>query len=195
MLRSVVFAAVMAPALAFADPTPAPAAPDPAIATVDAFDSALLSTMKKDSADALGAAIDAHFHVGAMAAFIVGPGWPQLSAADRAAVTAALRRYLIARFADEFDTFNGEKFQVDKAVMTRGPDKLVKTQVQSPNDKPAKIDYRLRAYGGAWRIIDVYYNGVSSLTTQRADFAATLKTGGATALVARIDQATKALKG
>ena len=166
-------------------------ASDPAVSTVANFDDALMASMHANGAP-LQTAIGADFNVDVMAAFVVGPAWSGFSQSDQSSVTAALRRYLIARFADEFDSYTGEQFNVAANVEERGPDKLVHTQVVHQTGAPDHLDYRLRNYGGAWRIIDVYYNGVSQLTTQRADLASTPQT--AAAIAARIDHATQALK-
>jgi len=141
----------------------------------------------------LGAAVAADFNVEIMAGFIVGPPWAAMSTTDHNAVSAALSQYLVARFAGAFDSFSGEHFQVDGVPQVRGPDKLVRTQVIALNGPPSRLDYRLRAYDGRWRIIDVYLNGVSQLTTQRADLAA-IAGSGAQPLVAHLNAATRALQ-
>ena len=166
---------------------------DPAIMTVSAVDDALLSSMRHggDAAE-LGSVIDENFNVTVMSEFIVGAAWVNMSPAERSAVSGAVRRYLIARFAHEFDTYGGEQFRIDLAVQARGPDRLVHTQIIAPGQDPTRLDYRLRAYGGTWRVIDVYYDGVSEVTTQRADVASALA-GGVGPLIARIDAATRSL--
>jgi phospholipid transport system substrate-binding protein len=56
------------------------------------------------------------------------------------------------------------------------------------------LAYRLRDTGNGWKVIDVYYNGsISQLTTQRSDFASTLTSGGAKALVAKLEAQTDKL--
>ena len=59
------------------------------------------------------------------------------------------------------------------------------------------LAYRMRQDGGSWKVIDVFYNStISQLTTQRSDFASTLSSGGAKALIAKLDaQTDKLLKG
>jgi phospholipid transport system substrate-binding protein len=48
--------------------------------------------------------------------------------------------------------------------------------------------------GDGWKVIDVYYNGtVSSLTGQRSEFASTLRSGGAQALVRKLDSRSNEL--
>jgi len=106
---------------------------------------------------------------------------------------AALTRHTAARYAQEFDSYTGQKCVVDPAVQTRGPDKLVKSQIVEPHDS-SSVNYRLRQYSGAWKVIDVYYQGVSQLATERADFAGVLAAGGPPALVAKLNELTAKMR-
>ena len=46
----------------------------------------------------------------------------------------------------------------------------------------------MRESGGAWKVIDVYYNSaISSLMGQRSEYSATLASGGAAALVKKLN--------
>jgi phospholipid transport system substrate-binding protein len=54
----------------------------------------------------------------------------------------------------------------------------------------------MRQNGGAWKVIDVYYNGtVSSLVGQRSEYASTLRSGGAPALVRKLETHANELLG
>ncbi len=173
---------------------------DPAAAQVDSFDNALIGVMKQ--ADQLGVKgrarkltpeLERAFNLTAMTRFAVGPSWTTMSDADHAALVAAFTRYSAASYAHNFDSYTGEKFVVDPGVETRGPDKIVKTQLIPGHGAPVVIDYRMRNDGGTWKIIDVYFQGtISQLTTRRSDFAATAA-GGASALVAHMDAQTDKL--
>ena len=186
-------------ALALSAPL-AQAQSDPAADQVDGFDNALIGVMKqgdqlgvKGRARKLTPEIEHAFNLTAMTRFAVGPSWTTMSDADHAALVAAFTRYSAASYAHNFDSYNGEKFVVDPAVETRGPDKIVKTQLITGHGAPVVIDYRMRNDGGTWKIIDVYYQGtISQLTTRRSDFAATAA-GGASALVAHMDAQTEKL--
>jgi len=174
---------------------------DPAATQVEGFDSVLLSVMKQ--ADALGVrgrerkltpAIQQAFNLPAMTRFAVGPAWATMSDADHAALIAAFTRYTAASYAHNFNGYSGERFTVDPGVVTRGPDKIVKTKLVPGHGEPVEIDYRMRSDGGAWKIIDVFFEGsISQLTTRRSDFAATLSQGGASALISHMDAQTAKL--
>jgi phospholipid transport system substrate-binding protein len=54
--------------------------------------------------------------------------------------------------------------------------------------------YRMRQDEGRWRIIDVFYNGtISQLAQQASDFSTTLSTGGAAALIKKLNDQTDRL--
>jgi phospholipid transport system substrate-binding protein len=168
---------------------------DPAAAQIDAFDASLLDVMKQ--AKALG--LQGRYHrfepvvaraydVATMIRFAVGPSWATIPAAQQQALTEAFDRLTVASYAHNFDGYSGESFQTDPNVRTVGPDKVVTTHLVSPHGAPVSIAYRMRQSGGAWKIIDVFYNGsISQLTTRRADFASALAQGGPAALIAHLN--------
>jgi phospholipid transport system substrate-binding protein len=164
---------------------------DPALATVKSFQDALLANMRRDPAK-LADSIRSQFNVGVMSAFIAGPAWAGASAPERSLVNTALSHYLAARFGHEFDSYDGEQFRIEPDVQSRGSDKMIRTQVTQKNSAPIHLDYRLRAYDGQWRIIDVYCDGISQLATQRADVA-TLAPRPA-ALATHFEEAASALR-
>lgn len=169
---------------------------DPAAAPVQALGDGLLAIMKGGKqmgfdgrAERIGPVIDRAFDLPLMIRLAVGPSWTSLSAADQAALTAAFRRMTIAQYADNFDGYSGQKFTLDPNVEARGGDRLVRTTLVQPGDKPVSLAYRVRQSGGQWKIIDVYYNNaISQLATRRSDFAKVLADGGAKALVLHLNQ-------
>ena len=175
-------------------------ASDPAAARIESFDAALIKTLQagkaagvQGRAKVIGPAVEQSFDLGAMVRFAVGPAWTKLSTDDQAALQKAFSRFTIANYAKNFDNYDGQKLVLDGDVQTRGVDKLVKTKLTGSGSDVA-LAYRMRDNGAGWKIIDVYYNGaISQLTTQRSDFAATLSSGGAKALVAKLDAQTDKL--
>jgi phospholipid transport system substrate-binding protein len=171
------------------------AASDPAAQAIEAFDSDLIGVMKE--AKALGLqgryhrlepVVSRAFDIPTMIRFAVGPSWSSMTPAQQAELTDAFRRLTAASYAHNFNGYSGERIDVDPNVATRGPDKVVQTKLISPHDAPVSIAYRMRESGGAWKIIDVFYNGaISQLTTRRADFSAILAQGGAPALIAHLN--------
>jgi phospholipid transport system substrate-binding protein len=171
---------------------------DPAVERVDAFDHALLDAMKagpalgvKGRARKLTPAVEAAFDLPTMTRFAVGPKWAEMTPAQRDALTAAFTRLSVASYAHNFDSFGGERFDLDANVQVRGADKIVQCRLVPPHDKPVALIYRMRQAPDGWKIIDVYYDGVSQLTTRRSDFAQSVADGGATGLLAHLDALTE----
>jgi phospholipid transport system substrate-binding protein len=171
-------------------------AADPAAAQITRFDEALLSTMRqakqlgpKGRFNKLEPVITEVFDLPTMTRFAVGANWGTLSPAEQQQLIKAFSRMTVATYAHNFDGYNGQKFVLDK-VETRGADKLVRTRLLG-GDETAQLTYRMRQSGGTWKVIDVYFNNtVSSLLGQRSEYASTLKSGGAPALLKKLDNHT-----
>jgi phospholipid transport system substrate-binding protein len=179
--------------LALAVPLPALAQTDPARTTVQALDDGLTTIMKakgtaKSRAATIGPVIDRAFDLPLMTRLAVGPAWTTTAPADQQALVAAFRRMTIAQYATNFDSWSGERFTIAPQIEARGGDRLVRTTLGTPGKADVAISYRLRASGGTWKIIDVFYrNSISQIATRRSDFATILAKGGAKALVAHLD--------
>lgn len=189
-MRITVSSAVL---LALAIPVPAFAQTDPARTIVQGLDDGLMAIMKakgtvRSRSTAIGPIIDRAFDLPLMTRLAVGPAWTTTPPADQQALVAAFRRMTIAQYATNFDSWSGERFAIAPQVETRGGDKLVRTTLTTPGKADIPISYRLRASGGSWKIIDVFYrNSISQIATRRSDFAAVLAKGGAKALVTHLD--------
>ena len=181
--------AVLAGILSLGAPVLARAADaDPAVARVEAFDQTMVAVARQGVTPArVRPAIEQYFNA-------VGPSWAGMSPSDRQIVLDSLNRYTETRYAFEFRDYSGQTIVVDPAAQVRGPDHLVRAEVHEKGEAPVKIGYRLREFGGQWKIIDVFYQGVSQLATQRSDFAGALASGGAQGLARKLDAATAKLK-
>lgn len=176
------------------------AASDPAAARIDSFDSSLVSIMKEGpSLGVMGRyrrfqpVIEQTFDLPLMTRFAVGPAWTSMSESEHQALVRAFTRLTVASYAHNFDRFGGEQFEVLPNVQTRGADKIVQSRLTPKGKAPVALYYRMRENGGSWKIVDVYVDGISQLTTRRSDFAAPLAGGGEKGLVAHIEEASAKL--
>jgi phospholipid transport system substrate-binding protein len=180
-------------ALAGALAVPARAADDDAAVTapIRAFYDALLDAMRRAKAlgikgryDRLAPAIDSAFDLAAMTRIAIGPRWTSIPKEQQAALVDAFSRMTIATYANRFDGYSGERFDVEPAVETRSSGKVVRTRLVQSDGAPVTLDYLMRASGTGWKIVDVYLTGtISELATRRSEFAAILNAGGASALI------------
>jgi phospholipid transport system substrate-binding protein len=143
---------------------------------------------------ALEPAVDAAFDFQVMLPFIVGPGWASMSDADHKSLVAAFRRLTLANYASNFDSFNGQRFTMDPNVIQRDSDRVVQTTLIPKGEKPVPLLYRMRQDGGPWKVIDIFLEGyVSELATRRSDFSATVASGGAPALIKKMNDLADSL--
>lgn len=200
-LRSLCMMAVMLAGVVLA-PIARAADPDPAIAPIESFNAALMDTMKNGPTlgyegriRRLTPVVTRTFDLPTMTRFAVGSTWVRMTPQEKSKLIDAFTRLTTASYANNFASFDGEQFSVEPRVETRGPDKIVQTHLTPNGGKKVSISYRMRQSGGSWKIVDVYYQGtISQLTTRRSDFAATVASGGATALLAKIEEQIAKLK-
>lgn len=168
-------------------------AADPA-ARLAAYNDAVVAIMKARLAPAarverFETAVRAAYDMPGIAALVVGAKWAATPPAERDAAIAALTRHSAVSLARNFVSYDGQRFVVDPAIVTRGASRVVKVTIQSKGRADVLL-YRLREAGGEWRIVDVIAGGVSQLAVQRADLAGTVASGGVAGLtkqLARID--------
>ena len=168
---------------------------DPAAIQVQRLDTSLLESMRAGSSLAitdryrkLEPVIEQVFDLPVMTRLAIGPAWTNFSAEQQQAAITAFTRLTIASYVHNFREFGGERFEMDNNILSRGADKIVQAKFISPHDAPASLLYRMRESGGLWKIIDVYYDGISELTMHRSDFTAAIAAGGAPVLIAHLNK-------
>jgi phospholipid transport system substrate-binding protein len=169
---------------------------DPSVAPIRAFYDALLAVMKQAAQlgvrgryDKLAPVIRSTFDLEAMTRIAVGPEWTTIPPEQQAALQDAFARMTIATYANRFDGYSGESFEVDPEVVTRNTGRVVRTKIIRPKDDPVTLNYLMRASGDTWKVVDIYLTGtISELATQRSEFGAILKAGGAAALIDSLKQ-------
>lgn len=169
---------------------------DPAVGRIRTFYDALLASMKsakttpvKSRYEKLDPAVRAAFDLPAMTRIAIGPEWSKLSPEDQKTLVDQFSRLTIATYANRFDGYSGEKFEVDDATEARGQNRIVKTRLVKSNGEPVMLNYLMHQAGDGWQIIDVYLSGtISELATRRSEFGSLLRSGGAPALIDSLKQ-------
>ena len=169
---------------------------DPAVAPIRAFYDALLAAMKQADQlgvrgryDKLAPVIRSTFDLPAMTRIAVGPEWTTIPPEQQAALTDHFSRMTIATYANRFDGWSGQSFEVDPEVLPRNNGRIVRTKLNRPKEEPVTLNYLMRGTGDSWKIVDIYLSGtISELATQRSEFGAILKSGGPAALIESLRQ-------
>jgi phospholipid transport system substrate-binding protein len=194
------------PAIA-AEPAAAPEVPGSeapaAVATIDRFHAALLDVMRRGSQldgagryRALAPAIDQALNLPLMTQVAVGARWSNLSAEQQAKLVDAFRRFTIATYASNFDSYDGQRFETTGNPRPIAGGVVVTTRLVTAKDAPVQLDYVMRETTGAWQVVDVFAQGtISELARRRSEFTAILSRDGADGLVDRLAAKAQTLIG
>jgi phospholipid transport system substrate-binding protein len=173
-------------------------------APVARLDDALLASMKgggRMSFDeryrTLGPVIDQVFNMDTVLANSVGLSWATQPEARKTELATAFRRYTVSSYVSNFNSYNGQSFQVLPNVRAVGDGEVVvQSRLLRTDDSPLQLDYVMRAGPSGWQVVDVLMNGsISRVAVQRSDFRQLLKTGGVPALVAGLGNKVASLSG
>ena len=195
LIRTIVMGTVAVPVLART------AGAEPASAEVTApiqrLNAALLAIMKAGQTlpfqqryEMLAPVVEQTFDLSAILQLSVGPRWASLSGEEQARLAAAFRRYTIATYVANFDSFSGQLLQVSPEIRNLpNGDRIVQTTIASTGQSGHTLGYVMRQTGSGWRVVDVLADGsVSRVAAQRSDFRAVLASGGGAALAAKLER-------
>jgi phospholipid transport system substrate-binding protein len=103
-------------------------------------------------------------------------------------VTKSLGRYILAIYADRFDSYAGQKLEVT-GEQPAPSGVMVRSQIIKASGEPVKVDYMMRHNGDSWLISDIYLEGsISEVATRRSEFAAILRGEGIDGLIAALNR-------
>src|SRR5579864_1492339 len=169
---------------------------------IQRFYDALLSVMKEAKQltfdqryQRLVPVITATFDLALTSRLSVGPGWAQMNPDQQRRLTDVFSRYTISLYANRFDDFNGERFEVDPNPVANPNGTMEQTKLIKSDGDKVTLNYLMRQGAGGWQVIDVYLSGtISELATRRSEFAGVLQTSGADGLIKLLEDRTAALR-
>ena len=173
-------------------------------APVAQLDDALLASMKAGSRISfderyrmLAPVIEEVFDLDTVLANSIGLSWATLPEARKVELAAAFRRYTVSSYVSNFNSFNGQSFQISPTVRTVGDGEVVvQSHLLRTDDSPLGLSYVMRAGRSGWQVVDVLMNGaISRVAVQRSDFRQLLRSGGVPALVAGLQNKVASLSG
>jgi len=177
---------------------PSPSAP------IRELDGALLAAMKAGNRTsfetryhALDPVIARVFDLDAVLVASVGLSWPGIPKAEKGQLSSAFRRYTVSSYVSNFDSYNGQSFEILPSQPSIGNGEVVvETRLLRTDASPIKLSYVVRLSPAGWRVVDVLTDGsISRVAVQRSDFRKLLASGGVPALTAGLGRKVASLSG
>jgi len=124
--------------------------------------------------------LNKHFDVPAIGRWVLGRYWRKASKEQRADYMGLFEDLIIATYVNQFTGLSGEVLEVTESITNKGKkDAIVRSEILRPKGQPpVKIDWRVRAPKGEFKIVDVVVEGVSMSQTQRSEFGSVIKREG-----------------
>ena len=114
----------------------------------------------------------------AVAKFAMGRSWREMSEAQQASYQDAFRGYISRTYQKRFNEYSGEAVDVTGSVDAGRKGVLVKSLLKRPSSSDIAVEWLVSDRGGATRVSDVIFEGVSLAITLREIFAGMLEKRG-----------------
>ncbi len=122
-----------------------------------------------------------YFDYRTIAAWVLGRHWRRATKDQKKEYFNLFEDLLIETYVDRFARYPGSKLEITKAITSGGRDIVVSSVLdQADGQPPAKVDWRVRAREGKFKIIDVIVEGLSMGQTQRSEFSSVIRQNGGT---------------
>jgi len=115
--------------------------------------------------------------------FVVGRYWKSMSPDQKVEYQKLFEEWVLKSYSVRLGGYNGQRFEIDRTVPAGKKDVFVRTRIVQDGSAPVRGDWRVRKFDGQYKVIDVVIEGVSMLSTQRAEFTAVLRKRGPDGLI------------
>ena len=125
--------------------------------------------------------------------FVAGRYFREMTPEQQADYQQLFGEFVLKTYAGRLGGYSGEQFSIVTARPAGQQDVLVQSRIDRPSGPPIGAEWRVRALGGGYRIIDVSVEGVSMAVTQRQEFDSLLARSGPEGLLAALRARTNKL--
>ncbi|AGA91462.1 ABC-type transport system involved in resistance to organic solvents, auxiliary component [Thioflavicoccus mobilis 8321] len=129
-----------------------------------------------------------HFDFERITRTAVGRYWREASTAQRRALTEGFREVLVRTYARALLSYSGETIHYLPERKLADDRVTVSTEVRNPGGATIRIDYRLYATDGTWKVYDVIVDNVSLVANYRGTFANIIRSSGIDGLIDRLGE-------
>ncbi len=142
-------------------------------AKVQAIQAAEVAGGAEQSRAALQDLIRSGFDLDSTSQLVLGKFWGRATDGQRATFRDLFARYLLNTYARQLDAYRADTLEIVAFNPAGARDFLVATSIERDGGL-ANAVWRVRADDGAYRIIDVFVDGISLALTQRSEFASAI---------------------
>lgn len=172
----------------------APAAEGSASETVSTLHEALLEAMKAGTesgfdrrVEIIAPAVLRTIDLTMICRLVLGSHWPSLSQEDKNTFIDTFSRYVVADYAWEFDTFDGQRFETERERAQKPGVQIVSSTLFTKKGVEHRFEYQVRKVDERWLIVNIAVDGVSDLATKRAQYSSVIKKDGFAALLQTLE--------
>lgn len=118
-----------------------------------------------------------HFAFDQMTYWIAGPYAWRMSAADLTQLSVRVKQTFLTSMGTHLGSYDSNSARVTiRPVQSRGRNQVnVTAFISRPNQRPDRLDFRMKLQSNSWKIIDVKANGTSAALYYRKHFISTLR--------------------
>jgi phospholipid transport system substrate-binding protein len=170
-------------------------------AVIEDFSAKLVDVMKhgntlgfKGREEKMRLAVTVAYDMAALTQRTLGVAATRLSPAEIGQLEEAYLHFSAATYADQFNSWGGERFEVDDGRPAADGMTLVPSRIVSASGKATEIDFLMKQDAGHWQIVDVLFDGaISQVAVRRSEILPVFRKDGVQALVALLDARADAL--
>lgn len=120
-----------------------------------------------------------YFFVRGIAQWVLGRFWRRASKEERDEYVTLFEDLMVESYVDRFASYSGETLAIVKTDVRNEKDVVVSSTLTRPEtNEPIQLDWRVRARGDSYKIVDIMVEGISMGQTQRSEFASAIKNNG-----------------
>lgn len=118
-----------------------------------------------------------HFAFDQMTYWIAGPFARRMNTANLSELETRVKKAFLTSLDKHLSNYNASsiRFNFRRAQYRGNNEALVSVLLFSPNQRPDRLDFRMKVNGNSWKIIDVTANGISAALYYRKHFISTLR--------------------
>ncbi len=127
--------------------------------------------------------LQASFAMRKIGRFVVGRYWKAMTPDQQAEYQSLFSAWVLKSYSAQLGGYSGEKFEIYRTTKAGSKDMFVRTRIARGGGAPLRADWRVRKFKSGYKVVDVVVEGVSMLSTQRAEFSAVLRKHGPGGLI------------